>query len=99
MGTEGAAHRLETLSGFPKSYITLLKPHWIETAEQFLSVCSTQEGTQGVRRLLEIDQRRLEDIIKQLRDVVGQEPADRLSRPVPTRPLGLTFGKKGEEKP
>lgn len=99
MGTEKNGHRLEALSGFPESFVTFLKPQWIETAEEFLSVCSTPEGQESIQQLLQIDQKRFEELQKLLTNTVGEESAKQLTTPVPPKRMGFRLETEGKGKP
>ena len=76
--------------------IALLKEHWIETPEQFISVVATQEGRTGLCILLARDGERLDDCVKRLSEGLPAEVVKRLQSPQPGGKLGVKWARRAD---
>lgn len=92
-GCEGGSPEDTTqLSDIPDmsdEIVAALGERWITTAEQLLSLCGTQEGREGVRRLLGYGENGLRKLIELVSENMPKEKARSLQAPRPGGKRGL----------
>ena len=92
-------HKLVESTGiFTSKQIKLLQDHWIETVEQVLSTASTDEGKEGLAKLLEVDKGTLEGILDNLSRTLPLETLEEVSKSEPERPRGVIFPEQQERQ-
>ncbi len=94
---KGTSQPLEATGFFRAEQIQALNEHWIDTVEQFVSVTATTEGRDGMRRLLDIDERELQDLLEQTSKSLPAQMLDELSTPSPGGELGAILIEPTEE--
>ena len=83
---------------FSEKQINKLHEHWIETAEQFISVSKTREGYSCLQSLLEFNAAELEKVIREIESFLTPETLCLLNKNIPERKLGAIIESKTQEE-
>ena len=87
--------KLTDLSIFSSEQLKKLQEYNISSAEQFVGVCATPEGFNGIMQTLGVNQSTLNQMLYQVKNHLPPELAKLLSKPTLfTRPLGARKPKK-----
>lgn len=82
---------IESTGLFTSAQTYSLHGHWIETVEQVISVAATDDGREGLAKLLKVDKNALNDILTALSKMLPPEVLEEISQPQPDRPRGVLF--------
>ncbi len=80
---------LDNLATLSRRHHQSLNTHWITTLDALVAASATEEGRQGLCRLLDMDSDTLSNVLAEARDLMGEQRYTELKTPVPGRPTGL----------
>jgi hypothetical protein len=101
---------VEKIEQFTPQQLSVLKSRWITTIDEFVAVTATDEGAKGICNALGIEQKTLEILLQEARNLVGNDRYIKLCESKPGGHLGLLLddeqkgrfinerGDKGEKK-
>ena len=82
-------HPLAEIPELSPDTVCALKGQWIETAEQVLALSASEEGQEGLKTLLGLDDTGLGELLDQLAEIVGPDVSSQLRQPTPGGPCGV----------
>lgn len=80
---------LERLDGLTDHHCQALNSHWINTLDALVAASATEEGRQGLCRLLDMNSAAFDNVLEQAHSLLGEQRYTELKTPVPGRPTGL----------
>ncbi len=87
--------KLKDLNIFTSEQMQILQEYNISTPEQFIGICATSEGFQGILQALDVTSEVLYEILNQVKKHIPNRLAEVLSKPVEKVPsLGARKPKK-----
>mgnify|MGYP000641175282 CR=1 FL=1 len=84
-------HDILLLKSLPPSLAQKLRAHWIDTVEQFVALCGTEQGREGLKTLLTETQVPIEVLLGEAREILGDGDYETLMLAKPGGPLGALF--------
>lgn len=84
-------HELSALRSLSSGSAQMLRSHWINTVEQFVSAGATEEGREGLKKLLVDTQVPFDALLQEAREILGAQQYETLMQAKPGGPLGARF--------
>jgi len=88
---------LDFIGKFSVSQIEALNSLWINSIGEFVAAASTEEGREGLRMLLGLDRESFSSLLKDFREILGEDRFRELSTPTPGGPLGALFSSHDDQ--
>jgi len=96
---ENKSKTIESSGVFTSAQIKSLHSRWLETVEQVISATATDDGREGLAKLLEVEKDVLNDILITLSQMLPPEVLNEISKPTPEKQRGVIFPEKQQDSP